>query len=64
VIAEISLHKIRNQRTRLDMMIETAAFAKEYLGQEHSTRAPITVERADLITGRTVRRARKAASRS
>jgi sugar phosphate isomerase/epimerase len=64
VIAEISLHKIRNHRTRLDMMIETAAFAKEYLGQEHATRAPITVDRGDLITGRTVRRARKAASRS
>jgi len=64
VIAEIGLHKIRNQQTRFDMLIETAAFAKEYLGQEHETRAPITVARADLITGRTVRRARKAAARS
>ena len=64
VIAEIGLHKIRNQQTRIDMLIETAAFAKEYLGQEHVTREPITVGRRDLITGRTVRKARKAASRS
>ena len=64
VIAEIGLHKIRNQQTRLDMLIETAAFAKEYLGQEHETRSPITVSRDELITGRTVRKARKAAARS
>jgi sugar phosphate isomerase/epimerase len=64
VIAEIGLHKIRNQQTRIDMLIETAAFAKEYLGQEHETRSPITVARADLITGRTVRKARKAAARA
>jgi len=64
VIAEIGLHKIRNQQTRLDMLIETAAFAKEYLGQEHETRSPIAVSRDELITGRTVRKARKAAARS
>lgn len=64
VIAEIGLHKIRNQQTKLDMLIETAAFAKEYLGQEHTTREPITVGRRELITGRTVRRARRAASRA
>ena len=64
VVAEIGLHKIRNQQTRLDMLIETAAFAKEYLGQEHATREPIAVGRGDLITGRTVRRANKAAARA
>jgi len=64
VIAEISLHKIRNQQTRLDMLIETAAFAKEHLGQEHTTREPIAVGRREAITGRTVRKARKAASRA
>lgn len=63
VIAEIGLHRIRNQQTKLDMLIETAAFAKEHLGQEHATREPITVGRRELITGRTVRRARRAAPR-
>ncbi|MEO8528939.1 MAG: sugar phosphate isomerase/epimerase [Pseudolysinimonas sp.] len=64
VVAEIGLHKIRNQQTRLDMLIETAAFAKEYLGQEHTTRDPMSISRDDRINGRTVRRARKAASRA
>ena len=62
VVAEIGLHKIRNAQTRLDMLVETVAFAKEYLGQEHATREPIAVGAA-RINGRSVRRARKAASR-
>ena len=63
VIAEIGLHKIRNPQVRLDMLVETVAFAKQYIGQEHATREPLTAEAA-RINGRSVRRARKAASRS
>jgi sugar phosphate isomerase/epimerase len=63
VVAEIGLHKIRNPQVRLDMLVETVAFAKQYIGQEHATREPIAVG-ADRINGRSVRRARKAASRA
>ena len=59
VVAEIGLHKIRNAQVRLDMLVETVAFAKEHLGGEHATREPIAVGAA-RINGRSVRRARKA----
>jgi sugar phosphate isomerase/epimerase len=62
VVAEIGLHKIRNPQVRLDMLVETVAFAKQYIGQEHATREPIALGAA-RINGRSVRRARKAASR-
>lgn len=61
VVAEVGLHHVRDPQTRLDALIETAAFAKEYLGQEHATREPIAVASGrDRINGRSVRRARKA----
>jgi sugar phosphate isomerase/epimerase len=63
VVAEIGLHKIRNPQLRLDMLVETVAFARQYVGQEHATREPIAVGAA-RINGRSVRKARKAASRS
>jgi sugar phosphate isomerase/epimerase len=59
VVAEIGLHKIRNAQVRLDMLVETVAFAKEHLGGQHATREPIAVGAA-RINGRSVRRARKA----
>jgi sugar phosphate isomerase/epimerase len=62
VVAEIGLHKIRNPQVRLDMLVETVAFAKQYIGQEHATREPLAAGAA-RINGRSVRRARKAASR-
>jgi len=62
VVAEIGLHKIRNPQLRLDMLVETVAFAKQYIGQEHATREPLAAGAA-RINGRSVRRARKAASR-
>jgi sugar phosphate isomerase/epimerase len=63
VVAEIGLHKIRNPQVRLDMLVETVAFARQYIGQEHATREPLAAGAA-RINGRSVRRARKAASRS
>jgi sugar phosphate isomerase/epimerase len=62
VVAEVGLHRIRNTQTRLEMLVETAAFAKHHLGQEHATREPITV--GERINRKTVRQSRKAASRS
>lgn len=64
VVAEIGLHRVRNMQTRLDLLVETAAFAKEYVGQEHATREPLAVGAGGAITRRSVRRARKAASRA
>jgi sugar phosphate isomerase/epimerase len=63
VVAEIGLHKIRSPQVRLDMLVETVAFARQYIGQEHATREPLAAGAA-RINGRSVRRARKAASRS
>jgi sugar phosphate isomerase/epimerase len=59
VIAEIGLHKVRNPQVRLDALVETVAFAKQHLDQEHATREPISV--GARINGRSVRRAKKAA---
>jgi sugar phosphate isomerase/epimerase len=64
VIAEVNLRKVRDEQTRLDLLIETVAFAKEYVGQEHATREPIAVSAGGEITRRGVRRARRAASRA
>lgn len=61
VVAEIGLHHVRDPQTRMDALVETAAFARTYLGQEHATREPIVV--GSKINGRSIRRARKAASR-
>ncbi|MBW4032033.1 MAG: sugar phosphate isomerase/epimerase [Acidobacteria bacterium] len=43
VVAEVSLHKIRDEKTKLRMLKETVAFAKLHLGQEHEEREPLTV---------------------
>jgi sugar phosphate isomerase/epimerase len=43
VVAEVSLHKIRDEKTKLRMLKETVAFAKLYLGQEHEEREPLSV---------------------
>jgi sugar phosphate isomerase/epimerase len=58
VVAEVSLHKIRDQKTKLRMLKETVAFAKLYLGQEHEEREPLTVGSVKA------RRQRKAARRN
>ena len=63
VVAEIGLHRVRNMQTRLDLLVETAAFAKEYVGQEHATREPLVASAGGAINRRTVRRARRASGR-
>jgi len=62
VVAEVGLHHVRNARLRLEMLVETAAFAKKHLGQQHSTREPLAV--GARINRKTVRQNRKAAPRS
>ncbi len=56
VVAEVSLHKIRDQKTKLRMLKETVAFAKLYLGQQHEEREP-------LLVGTVKRRHQRKASR-
>lgn len=60
VVAEVGLHHVRNPRVRLDMLVETAAFAKEHLGQEHATREPLAVGAGPKINRKTVRQNKKA----
>lgn len=62
VVAEIGLHHVRNPRVRLEMLVETVAFAKKYVGQEHATREPLAV--GARINRKTVRQNRKAAARA
>ncbi len=64
VIAEVNLRKVRDEQSKLDLLIETVAFAKEYVGQEHAVRDPIAVAADGAITRRVVRRARRAARAS
>ncbi|MGV3713965.1 sugar phosphate isomerase/epimerase family protein [Pseudolysinimonas sp.] len=61
VVAEVGLHHVRNPRVRLDMLVETAAFAKKHLGQEHATREPLAVGAGPKINRKTVRQNKKAA---
>src|SRR5690606_37666184 len=61
VVAEVNLRKIKDERTRLDLLVETAAFAKEYVGQQHATREPLAA--GSDITRKSVRKARRAAAR-
>lgn len=63
VIAEIGLHRIRSPQLRLDLLVETVAYARRHIGQEHTTREPLAAGAA-RITGRSVRRMRRAASGS
>jgi len=60
VVAEVGLHHVRNPRVRLEMLVETASFARTHLGQEHVTREPLSVGGGQKINARSVRRAKKA----
>lgn len=59
VVAEVNLHHIRNPRTRLQALVDTVAFAREHLGQDHATREPLG---AHADSGRAARRAARAAT--
>jgi sugar phosphate isomerase/epimerase len=59
VVAEVVTHKVRDPRKKLALLIETVAFAREHLSQDHAVREPLPVPAG--ATGRDARRARKAA---
>lgn len=41
VVAEVVTRKIRDEKERLDVLVETVAFARKHLGQEHAEREPM-----------------------
>jgi sugar phosphate isomerase/epimerase len=59
VVAEVVTHKVRDPRKKLALLIETVAFAREHLAQDHSVREPLPVPAG--ASGRDARRARRAA---
>ena len=63
VVAEVNLRKMKDEQARLTGLVETVAFAKEYVGQEHAVRDPLH-HGAEAITRKSVRKARKASSRT
>ena len=57
IVAEVVTHKVRDPKKKLALLVETVAFAREHLAQEHATRAPLPVPAG--ATGRDARRARR-----
>ena len=62
IVAEVVTHKVRDTRKKMALLIETVAFAREHLKQDHSVREPLPVPAG--ATGRDARRARRDERRS
>jgi sugar phosphate isomerase/epimerase len=43
IVAEVVTHKVRDPKKKLALLIETVAFAREHLEQDHSLRDPLPV---------------------
>jgi sugar phosphate isomerase/epimerase len=59
VVAEVVTHKVRDPRKKLELLIETVAFAREHVSQDHAVREPLPVGAG----GRGARRAARKAAR-
>lgn len=59
VVAEVSLRKEKDEHVRIDKLIQTVAFAREHLSQEHATRGPIGSNSKLPLKIRQARRAQK-----
>jgi hypothetical protein len=57
VVAEVITRKEKEQQAKLDVLIETVAFAKKYVGQEHAEREPLEVGPSHMVKARAERRA-------
>ena len=62
IVAEVVTHKVLDTRKKMALLIETVAFAREHLKQDHSVREPLPVPAG--ATGRDARRARRDERRS
>jgi hypothetical protein len=66
VVAEVNLRKTKDEQTRLDQLVETVAYAREHLGQNHAIREPLPVPAGASAPGpaQCARAERRAARRS
>lgn len=62
IVAEVVTHKVRDTRKKMALLVETVAFAREHLSQDHAVREPLPVPVG--ATGRDARRARRDERRS
>ena len=60
VVAEVNLRKTKDEQTRLDQLVETVAFAREHLGQNHAIREPLPVPAGSAPPPSTARERRAA----
>lgn len=63
VVAEVSLRKEKDEQARLEKLVQTVAFAREHLSQEHATRDPITAGAELPLKIRQARRHEKRAAK-
>ena len=59
VVAEVITRKEKEQQPKLDALIETVAFARKHLGQEHAERDPLGVGPSHMMKARAERKAAK-----
>lgn len=64
VVAEVSLRKEKDEHVRIDKLIQTVAFAREHLSQEHATRGPLGANSNLPLKIRQARRAQKRSDRA
>jgi sugar phosphate isomerase/epimerase len=59
VVAEVITRKDKDEKAKLDVLIESVAFAKQYLGQEHVKRDPLDIGPSRMLKARQERREAK-----
>lgn len=60
IVAEVVTHKVRDPKKKMAMLVESVAFAREHLGQDHAVREPLPAVAGE----RGARRAMRKAARS
>ena len=64
IVAEVITRKIKEEQPKLDVLVETVAFAKQYVGQDHAQRDPLEVGPNGIVKARVERRAARREARS
>jgi sugar phosphate isomerase/epimerase len=57
VVAEVITRKDKSEKAKLEVLIESVAFAKQYVGQEHAERDPLGIGPTHMMKARAERRA-------
>ena len=63
VVAEVNVRQEKDEKYRLDRLVQTVAFAREHLSQEHATRDPLGTATDLPLKIRQARRAQKRAAK-